>query len=198
MKISFFQYLSQKNRLVIYNILADLLDDGIPLYTALTLIQNDEGEKVYGTAFIKKLRIIVDKMKSSSSVTDVLTGLVPPQDLTVINAAEKSGQLAQGMRMLVTMLEKNTELIALLRQALISPVVLFIIVLFVIAGYALEVFPTFVGVLPVNQWPQVTQSLYGFGNYLAMFESAEMQHRVTPPPYYDAAVFLSKAFLCFC
>ncbi len=34
-------------------------------------------------------------------------------------------------------------------------------------GYSLNVFPTFVAVLSVDKWPQVTQALYFFGNYLA-------------------------------
>ncbi len=167
MKISFFQYISQSQRLILYNLIADLLDDGVPLYDAISLICNDDGERVYGRSFIKKLSIIMDKMKSSSSVTDVLAGLVPPQDLTVLNAAERSGQLAQGLRMIISMVEKNNELVSKLRQSLISPVMLFIIVLLVIMGYSLQVFPTFLGVLPLKNWPAVTQSLYGFGVYLS-------------------------------
>ncbi|MGL5249516.1 MAG: type II secretion system F family protein, partial [Enterovibrio sp.] len=115
MKISFFQYISQKNRLILYNLLADLLGDGIPLYTALQLVESEDGERVYGKQFIRQLRFILSKMKDSSSVTEVLSEVVPPQDLTVINAAEKSGQLLNGLRMLVSMIEKNNELMVLLR-----------------------------------------------------------------------------------
>lgn len=167
MKFSFFQYLSQKHRLVLYTLVADLMDDGVPLYTAITLMQNKEGEKVYGKYFIKNLGIINDKMKSSSSVADVLASVVPPQDLSVINAAEKSGQLSHGLRMLVFMIEKNNQIIALLRQSLITPIVLIIVVLFVIMGYSLQVFPTFLTVLPIKEWPQVTKTLYNFGIYLS-------------------------------
>lgn len=167
MKISFFQYISQSQRKILYNLLADLLDDGVPLYDALNLICNDDGERVYGRAFIKKLTLIMDKMKSSSSVTDVLEGVVPPQDLTILNAAERSGQLSQGLRMIISMVEKNDEIVSSLRKSLISPIMLFVIVLLVIMGYSLQVFPTFLGVLPLQNWPPITQSLYGFGKYLS-------------------------------
>lgn len=167
MKISFFQYISQKHRLVLYTLVADLLDDGVPLYTALTLMQNNEGEKVYGKSFIKKLAIIAEKMKSSSSVADVLSSIVPPQDLSVINAAEKSGQLSQGMRMLTFMIQKNNEIMTLLQQSLMTPIILIIVVLFVIMGYSLQVFPTFLSVLPFSEWPAVTKTLYNFGTYLS-------------------------------
>lgn len=167
MKIEFFQYINQTNRIELYILLADLLDDGVPLYNALMLVQGEDGEKVYSNSFIKQLRVIATKMKSSSSVSNVLTGVVPPQDLTVINAAEKAGQLSQGMRMLVAMLKKNDELISMMRSALITPALLIVIVFLVIMGYSLQVFPTFLGVLPLSQWPNVTQNLYGFGNYLA-------------------------------
>lgn len=166
MKISFFQYISQKNRLILYNLLADLLGDGIPLYTALQLVESEDGERVYGKQFIRQLRFILSKMKDSSSVTEVLSEVVPPQDLTVINAAEKSGQLLNGLRMLVSMIEKNNELMVLLRKALVTPIILLLVVLFVIMGYSVKVFPTFIGVMPVNKWPEVTKNLYGFGDYL--------------------------------
>ncbi len=128
MKITFFQYISTNHRKKLYNLLADLLDDGVPLFDALNLIASD-GEKVYGLRFIKNLNTIISKMKSSSSVTDVLNGLVPPQDITVINAAERSGQLSQGLRMLIAMVEKNAEIVTTLRNALIMPIMLFIVVL---------------------------------------------------------------------
>lgn len=167
MKISFFQYISQKHRLILYTIVADLLDDGVPLYNSLMLLQNKEGEKVYGKTFIKKLGIIVENMKKSSSVANALTGVVPPEDLTVINAAEKSGQISQGLRMLIFMIHKNNEIMGLLKSSLITPVMLIIVVLFVIMGYSLQVFPTFLGVLPLSEWPQVTTTLYNFGTYLS-------------------------------
>ena len=161
-----FKYISINHRKKLYKLLADLLDDGVPLFEALNLIGSD-GEKVYGKSFIKHLTKIIDKMKSSSSVTDVLAGTVPPQDLTVINAAERSGQLSQGLRMLVAMVEKQSEIVAMVRGSMMMPVVMFIVVLLVIMGYSLQVFPTFIAVLPVDKWPGVSQGLYGFGNYLA-------------------------------
>lgn len=49
-------------------------------------------------------------------------------------------------------------------------------------------------------WPTLVQSGVTIKWCWAagLFESAETQHRVMPPPYYDAAVSLSKASLCFC
>lgn len=167
MKISFFQYLNQKNRLILYTLAADLIDDGVPLYNALKLMQNEDGEKVYGKYFIKKLGIIIERMKDSSSVSDVFTGVVPPQDLTVINSAEKSGQLSQGLRMLIFMIQKNNEIISLLQKSLITPIILIFVVLLVIMGYSLQVFPTFISVLPIKEWPEVTKTLYNFGTYLS-------------------------------
>ncbi|WP_269748185.1 type II secretion system F family protein [Enterovibrio coralii] len=167
MKNLFFQYLSRKGRLELYKLLADLIDDGVPLYNALQMLKNKEGEKVYGKTFIKKMDIIIGNMKKSSSVTDALVGLVPPQDLMVINSAEESAQLSSGLRTLVEMIEKNDEISSALKKSLMAPIILFSVVLFVIMGYSLQVFPTFLGVLPFEQWPGVTKSLYSFGEYLA-------------------------------
>lgn len=166
MSYSFIQYFSPKNRLVLYKILSDLIDEGVPIYDALVLINSKEGHKVYGSGFISKLDEIIQKMKSSASVAEVLTGLVPPQDLLIINAAEKTGQLSKGLRMIIRILEINKEIKSLVIQSLLPPTILFLVVLFVIMGYTQEVFPTFLNVLPIGEWPYVTRLLYDFGSYL--------------------------------
>ncbi len=163
----FFQFINQKNRLILYRLLSDLIDDGIPVFDALVLVKNEGGQSVYGRNFIKSLDRIIFNMKTVSSVTKALDGIIPPQDLTVLNAAEQSGQLSNGLRMLVSMIEKNNNISSLLKKSLLTPTILVIVVLFVIMGYSLQVFPTFLGVLPITQWPEVTRALYTFGIYLS-------------------------------
>ena len=167
MNLSFFKYISQKNRLVLYKLLLDLLNDGVPLYEALLLISGDEGRRVYGNRFVNKLTQLIGKMKTSSSITEVLTGFVPHEELLVLNASERSGQLNNGLSILITLIEKNRKITQLLFRALITPVVLFFVVLILILGYSQSVFPTFESVVPVSKWPIVTQNLYGFGGFLA-------------------------------
>ncbi len=166
MSYSFIQYFSPKNRLVLYKILADLIDEGVPIYDALVLINSKEGYKVYGRGFIAKLDEVIQKMKNSASIAEVLTGLVPPQDLLIINAAERTGQLSKGLRMIIRILEINKEITSLVIQSLLPPIILFLVVLLVIMGYTQEVFPTFLNVLPIAEWPYVTRLLYDFGSYL--------------------------------
>ncbi|PAR92343.1 type II secretion system F family protein [Vibrio cholerae] len=167
MKKSYFQYISKKNRLILYKLLADLIDDGIPLYDALIMLKDKDGELVYGKLFVKKLSMIIENMKNSSSVTESLMSLIPEQEIMVIHAAETSGQLPDGLRMLVSMTEKSNEISSSIKKSLLTPILLFIVVLFVIMGYSLQVFPTFLNVLPLSQWPGVTQGLYNFGMYLS-------------------------------
>lgn len=166
MNFSFIQYFSPKNRIVLYTILADLIDEGVPLFDALTLINSDEGHKVYGNSFITKLDTIIRKMKNASSIAEVLTDLVPPQDLLIINAAEKTGQLSKGLRMIIRILKLNSQIKTLIIHSLLPPVILFFVILCVIMGYTQEVFPTFISVLPLAEWPYVTRLLYDFGGYL--------------------------------
>lgn len=147
--------------------MSDLIEDGVPLYDALLMLKNKDGEAVYGRVFIKQMNTLVDNMKKSASVTESLTGLVPGQDLMIINAAEQSGQLSDGLKMLVDMIVKSNAISSNVKKSLVTPVLLFVVVLFVIMGYSMQVFPTFLGVLPITQWPSVTKSLYGFGTYLS-------------------------------
>ncbi len=167
MSFSSLKYISQKNRLVLYNLLLDLLNDGVLLYEAMLMINSDEGRRVYGSRFIDKLSQLIDKMKTSSSITEVLTDFVPHEELLILNASERSGQLINGLSIIISLIEKNQKIKNLLFRALITPVILFVVILLLITGYSQHVFPTFESVMPVIQWPNITQNLYGFGNYLA-------------------------------
>ncbi|KJG56632.1 conjugal transfer protein [Photobacterium kishitanii] len=159
------RFISTKNRHKLYVLLSDLIDDGIPLYDALEMMYSD-GKNVYDKKFINDLSIIVEKIKNVSSVTTALNGLIPESELIVLNASEKAGQLSQGFRLLALTIEKNIEIKKLLLGSLVTPLLLFNVILIIISGYSLQVFPTFLNVLPYEKWPSVTQLLYSFGYYL--------------------------------
>jgi toxin co-regulated pilus biosynthesis protein E len=137
----------------------------LPLYESLIKLQN-EGLKLLGKGFSNKLQVITGKMKESTSISAVFEGLVPRDELSVINAAERSGSLADGFLTLVNIIKYNAELSKKLISAVTFPIIMFILALIVIAGYAAKVFPAFEGVVPVDRWPGVTQALYHFGNAL--------------------------------
>lgn len=157
--------LNKKQRLYLYNFCADMIDAGIPLYNSIQKLR-DEGMGLLGKGFIVKLDLISSRMAESESVNSVFTDLVPKNELSVIFSSEKSGSLASGFRGIAEMINYRKKLTNSIINAVSFPLIMFILALVVISGYAVKVFPAFENVIPVQKWPIVTQVLYSFGTSL--------------------------------
>lgn len=158
---------SKKQRIYIYQFCADMVKAGLPLYDSMQKLQK-EGQTLLGKGFSQRLLGLINQMKQETSVAAVFEGLVPNSELSVITAAEKSGSLSEGFFTLVSIIKYNDELRKKIIGALIFPLIMITLSLIVIAGYSLKVFPAFASVVPIDKWPDVTQSLYHFG--VALYE----------------------------
>lgn len=156
---------SKKERLYIYEFSADMINAGLPLYNSIQKLQ-EEGEKLLGAGFRKKLERLLEKMTASESISVVFEGLIPQEELGIIYSSEKSGSLADGFSSLVDNIRYRGMLMSSLIGAVTFPLIMMVLSLVVIAGYAVKVFPAFEKVINVSRWPGVTQALYGFGSAL--------------------------------
>ncbi|EAA6285743.1 type II secretion protein F [Salmonella enterica subsp. enterica] len=157
--------LTKKQRLYLYQFCADMIDSGIPLYDSIQKLR-DEGKGLLGKGFIGKLDLISNRMAESESVNAVFAGLVPKDELSVIFSSEKSGSLSSGFRGIAEMINYRKELTSSIVKAVSFPLIMLVLALVVISGYAVKVFPAFERVIPTQRWPTVTQVLYSFGSSL--------------------------------
>lgn len=157
--------LTKKQRLYLYQFCADMIDSGIPLYDSIQKLR-DEGKGLLGKGFIGKLDLISNRMVESESVNAVFAGLVPKDELSVIFSSEKSGSLSSGFRGIAEMINYRKELTSSIAKAVSFPLIMLVLALVVISGYAVKVFPAFERVIPTQRWPTVTQVLYSFGSSL--------------------------------
>lgn len=157
--------LTKKQRLYLYQFCADMIDSGIPLYDSIQKLR-DEGKGLLGKGFIGKLDLISNRMAESESVNAVFAGLVPKDELSVIFSSEKSGSLSSGFRGIAEMINYRKELTSSIAKAVSFPLIMLVLALVVISGYAVKVFPAFERVIPTQRWPTVTQVLYSFGSSL--------------------------------
>lgn len=142
-----------------------MINADLPLYDSLLKLQ-DDGKKLLGKSFVAKLQVLTEKMKVGTSIASVFQGLVTQDELSVIHASERSGGLADGFLTLVNMINYNDILRKQLLSAVMFPIIMSVMALVVITGYALKVFPAFEKVVPVKHWPEITQVLFQFGNAL--------------------------------
>lgn len=157
---------NKKQRLYLYQFCADMINAELPLYDALQKLRQ-EGSKLLGKSFAKSLDELTLRMAKTTSISMVFEGSVPNAELSVIDAAERSGSLADGFITLVNVINYNSELRKKLLGAVTFPIIMIILSLIVIAGYAIKVFPAFESVVPVTKWPGVSQALYNFGTALS-------------------------------
>ncbi|EDU9604347.1 type II secretion protein F [Salmonella enterica subsp. enterica] len=157
--------LTKKQRLYLYQFCADMIDSGIPLYDSIQKLRVD-GMDLLGKGFVRKLDIISNRMAESESVNAVFADLVPKDELSVIFSSEKSGSLSSGFRGLAEMISYRKELKNSVIKAVSFPLIMLVLALVVISGYAVKVFPAFERVVPTQRWPSVTQVLYSFGTSL--------------------------------
>lgn len=153
---------TKKQRLYLYGFCADMIKADLPLYNSILKLEA-EGRSLLGTSFSKKLRQLIKKMTSSESISIVFEGFIPKDELSIIYSSEKSGGLADGFTSLVDNINYRHTLSSSLINAVTFPIIMLILSLIVIAGYAVKVFPAFERVLAVSNWPMVTQLLYSFG-----------------------------------
>ena len=158
--------IAKKYRIEIYSMLTDLLRDNVPLFDGLGKIHR-EGQGVYSKSFVKSVSEIQESMKDNSSLASALDGLIPEKEVSMVDVAESSGRLADGLDNIKKLLLEFDEIKSKVVSAVMTPLIMFAVTLGVIAGYATNVFPTFVSFLPVSRWPTATQVLYNFGNSLA-------------------------------
>lgn len=158
---------SKKQRIYIYQFCADMIKAGLPLYDSMQKLQK-EGQALLGRGFSKRLLGLINQMKQETSVSAVFEGMVPNSELSVITAAERSGRLSEGFFTLVSIIKYNDDLRKRIVGALVFPLIMITLSLIVIAGYSQKVFPAFASVVPVENWPGVTQNLYYFG--VALYE----------------------------
>ncbi|MBW7983617.1 type II secretion system F family protein [Enterobacillus tribolii] len=157
--------LSKKQRLYVYQFCADMIKAQLPLYDSLQKLQL-EGKALLGKGFSQKILALLNQMAQETSVAAVFSNMVPSNELSVITSAERSGSLAEGFMTLVNIINFNDELRKRIVGAMIFPMIMLVLSLVVIAGYAVGVFPKFASVVPVDKWPGVTQNLYSFGTAL--------------------------------
>ncbi|MBU9832210.1 MULTISPECIES: type II secretion system F family protein [Rahnella] len=156
---------SKKHRLYLYQFCSDMINADLPLYESLLKLQV-ESQLLLGKSFGIKLQFLISKMKGGISIASVFQDLVPRDELSIIHASERSGGLADGFMTLVNIIEYNDLLMKKLISAVTFPIIMMVLALGVITGYALKVFPAFADVVPIEHWPVITQRLFNFGTAL--------------------------------
>lgn len=157
--------LSIVDRIQLYQMLADLMKDGLPLFESLSLIMK-EGSGVYKASFLKKINLLIEQLHGSTSIASAFSGIIPDEEQSVLASSELAGDLIEGFEAVITSVMVKQKIFAKLTSALAVPAILIIACILVVIMYSVKVFPAFESVLPLDQWPDLSFTMYSAGLWL--------------------------------
>lgn len=121
--------------------LAAMLDAGLPISRALSVIERQTGNKQLRTV----VRGISDRITKGSSFHEALGDypkIFPPIFVAMMKAGEESGSLSESLRVVETQLERSEELAHKIRGAMIYPTIVIFAIIIVGVLMMIYVVPT--------------------------------------------------------
>lgn len=152
-----------KTRIGLYQRLTAFLDAGIDVISTLqTIKKRYDKKKDYRGKIIGQW---ISSMGRGEKFSDAIKKWVPPAEFMLISAGERSGQLTEGLRQTVVLSEASSKNKNAIIGGLIMPVVLVSMIFLMLIGFQIQMAPVFIGLLPLQQWPDSAQTLYKYSKF---------------------------------
>src|SRR3989338_5098871 len=145
--------------------LANLLEDGVTVNVALNLMIGF----AHSDLEIEVIRQMQLKMAEGESFVLGLQGWCQDNLIEIIRAGEEGGTLVEAIRMAVTTVQQQNEVIGAILQGMTYPSVMFVAGLIMLVYIASTVFPNFIAIKPVEQWPAAGQTAIGLAFFVRDF-----------------------------
>jgi type II secretory pathway component PulF len=104
------------------------------------------------------------RMRRGQALSEAMRGTVPALDTMLLAAAERSGDLAEGMEFLARTVDSIDRMRRGLFGALAQPLCLGLMFIGMLVGFSTFMVPTLAAVIPPDRWPPVGRALYRVAN----------------------------------
>jgi type II secretory pathway component PulF len=155
------------NRISLYERMSAFLTAGIPVVDALDAIRARMEKRKDPRAKMFDQWLTV--MASGSRFSDAIKEWIPTSEYMLISSGEQGGRLIDGLNE-ATRLSMAA---AKIKKAIIAgaalPALLFFMLGGMVAGFDIYMAPVFKNLLPVNQWPENAQTLYGISHFITSY-----------------------------
>lgn len=154
-------------RLNLYERLAAFTKEEFPLFDSLQKFKNryDKKKDFRG----KIIAVWLEDMKYGASLSDVLQGWIPDAELNLIQAGEEGKGIEQGLDEAIKFAKSAQKIKNTIISGSTYPVILLLVVLGFIAMFSVKMAPTYLGILPLEQWPSMGQNLYNFSHFIVSY-----------------------------
>ncbi|QQR83785.1 type II secretion system F family protein [Candidatus Peregrinibacteria bacterium] len=163
-------HFSAKERLFFYDQLATLIDSGITLIDALSLMQAQAKQKRV-KAFYQD---VIHQLNGGMSLAETMQrvpNIFPPMQSALIEAAEKSGNLKNVLNKMVVELETKLEYVRKIKGAMFYPVLLIFLAISMAAGMMIFVIPKVAELYEQSNTnlPRLTQAVIDISHFLTQY-----------------------------
>lgn len=151
----------------LYDMVAGLVEDGKPLFDALSDMHKQFTREGHPGAIV--LASVLRAMRGSSgraiTVGQALAPWVDPVEAMTIDAGAQVGRVADGFRMAKRLCETTGRVRKTIRSEMLYPAALVLVFLAFLGGVGALLLPMLTEVLPRHQWPRSAQAMGWLGDH---------------------------------
>jgi len=151
--------LNSERRSDFYELLGNFVADGLPLFEALTEINQQYKKSREPMYLLSSMALLRLRGQAGRAYTfgHALEGHVPVVEALAISSGEEAGDPAEGLRRAALVSRSNGKILDTIREELAYPFFLFAVFALVMIGIANYAIPLFAEVLPAQHWPPVAR-----------------------------------------
>ena len=148
--------------------LSSMLSSGLTLIKSLDILYNQQENK-YAHDTWRNIYDDVQKGQSFSEAIKSQEGAFPEFFISMISAGETSGTLDIVMNRLSEHFVKESKLKNKIKGALIYPIILLVVAIFVVIGVFTFIMPKFKDMFVDTKMPKLTQAMFAFSDFLTNY-----------------------------
>lgn len=147
-----------KKRIAIYKKIKSYTESEFPVYESLIKLKarSDSKKDFRG----KIIGIWLDQMKGGAQFSTAIKGWVPDAELNLISSGESGDGIEYGLEEAIKFAESSRKIKSAIISGATYPLVLLFVVLGFMAMFSIQLAPTYLSFLPLEQWPDMGRYFY--------------------------------------
>lgn len=144
-----------------------MINAGVTIVDALNML-SDQTENKKLAAAVRQVKLDIEKGESMADAMIKHEGVFPSIMISMTAAGEASGKLDTAFERMAEQFEKNARIQAMIKKAMIYPVILFIVAIGVVAVFLIKVIPSYSDMFDQigSELPGITKAVVAASNFV--------------------------------
>lgn len=144
-----------------------MINAGVTIIDALNML-SDQTENKKLAAAVRQVKLDIEKGESMADAMIKHEGVFPSIMISMTAAGEASGKLDTAFERMAEQFEKNARIQAMIKKAMIYPVILFIVAIGVVAVFLIKVIPSYSDMFDQigSELPGITKAVVAASNFV--------------------------------